>query len=288
MLFTNESELIDHYLSIVKTRNKILFSDFLSNGYKITTLDSVRDEFYTSCIFSKIILGMLITLIDDLADSPKTFNPRLLKIIYQLRVDNVKEIELKIQNDEDLQIIRLVHVLIVNLKNQLQNMPHWQILNDLFLFDISQIYLSNKYAELLTAYPFISNLSESKFYGPYNMGMVAAGTIDLMASESIKLEELGQCRECFILAQRMGRIGNLLATFIREQQEGDKTNEIFIFSQIESGSIEQYKDLLLKEHAQGLEKIKNFKEKISFFNTESYADGLAKLLALHLDMQGSI
>ena len=77
-------------------------------------------------------------------------------------------------------------------------------------------------------YPFIRNLSESRSLGPYNMGMVAAGMIDVIGSHKFPLCELGSLREGLVMGQRLGRIANLLSTFHREISEDDKTNEILL------------------------------------------------------------
>ena len=73
---------INYYMSLLKNRPRELFSYFLMKGYKCTTISSVHFNNLENVLNAKMYLGMLITLIDDLADNPSCSNPNLSKIIY--------------------------------------------------------------------------------------------------------------------------------------------------------------------------------------------------------------
>lgn len=280
-------KIIEHYGTILPHRPKELFSVFLAEGYRDTTLNSVGKRHEEHVVRAKMLLGMLITLLDDLADNPDYFNPKLLRILYHVG-SSIKDLPLSTLSDHEQDIVDLTDALIVEIKANIKNLPHWSTLQNIFLFDIWQIYLSNRFSELITETPSIKNIVEAKFYGPYNMGMVAAGMIDLMAVPSLNVAELGKCREIFLLGQRLGRIGNLLCTFTREQNEHDQTNEIAIAIEHSHESFLAYKNSLLKEHNAGIRKISRQKKLVTNFDTKKYSDGLLKLFNLHQRMMGTI
>ena len=220
------NQLINTYRSVSKIRNIELFSDFLINGYKMTTLSSVDEKYYNNVIMAKMHLGMLITLYDDLADNPKFQDNELLEILYMLPfvesnfIDNLSPDQIKIYD--------LSKYLLAGLQKYLIDCPNYKVLKDFFQFDIEQIFTSNKYSSLITQLPTGASAYESTRYGSFNMGIVAAGMIDLMGSSRLNIDELGYSRSAFHSAQRMGRISNLIVTLDRELNEKDITNELYI------------------------------------------------------------
>ena len=286
--FLSIESVIDYYQSVLPNRPRVLFSKFLAQGYEDTALSNISSEHAGHALRAKMLLGMLITLLDDLADNPEFFNPKLLKILYHIG-SKIRALPMDSLSAHEIKTIELTEFLINEIKNSLYTLPHWNILQNIFLFDIWQIYLSNRFAELMTESPWVRNIAEAKFYGPYNMGMVAAGMIDLMATPGIVLSELGKCREIFLLGQRLGRIGNLIATFARENQENDHTNEIAIL--LENGSehsFAHHRDALKREHDLGIKKIARQRKFITNFDTKLYSRGLVKLFDLHQSMIGTI
>ncbi len=280
--------VIDYYREILPLRPRALFSKFLAEGYRDTSLSNIATEHYSHTFRAKMLLGMLITLLDDLADNPHYFNPKLLRILYNVG-SKIRDLSTDTLSEHESEIVALTDFLIADIKTSLANLPNWNILQNIFLFDIWQIYLSNRFSELMTASPWVRNITEAKFYGPYNMGMVAAGMIDLMATPSLVLSELGKCREIFLLGQRLGRIGNLIATFARENDENDHTNEIAIYLEGASQqSFVHYRDTLKKEHDLGIKKIARQRKFITNFDTKIYSQGLIKLFELHRSMMGVI
>src|SRR6185437_8199281 len=89
-LATDLQSKLDHlihvYLNASNLRPEILFRRFLPTGYQQTTLSSVPEELLDSVIISKVCLGMMITLYDDLADNRKFRDSHLLQYLYQLNV----------------------------------------------------------------------------------------------------------------------------------------------------------------------------------------------------------
>lgn len=277
--------LISHYMSISQRRSESLFRHFLITGYKQTTLNSVSHFYFESIIYAKLILGMIITLYDDLADHPQHRNSLLLSFLYQLNIekDPLLQIPLDTMGQD---IYELACFLFSNLTMELKKYPHYELLKPVLQFDMEQFYLCNRHSELISSIPSCQNLHESSALGSYNMGIVAAGTIDLMASPSFHLDELGTCRTIFHIGQRLGRISNVISTLKREIDENDVTNEILIGSIEENVSQEKYQEKLKDEFSKKEKQLCSQNAKL--FCTKKYADGFLKLHELHMDFIGRI
>ncbi len=274
--------LIQTYMASSAARPEVLFRHFLPVGYRCTTLDSVESQRMESVILAKTHLGMIITLYDDFADHPKYRNPQLLQELYGLNIGKDRKAPCHLDG-EDLRIFELARLLFSQLTSVLRSFPHFDLLAPALQFDIEQFYSCNKHSELTALLPTIQNMMESRTLGHHNMGIVGAGTIDLMASSHFRIEELGSCREIFLLGQRLGRISNLIFTLKREIAEGDTTNEILISNE---STDENYVEFLMKEFNEKLTRIRS--RQIRMFSTEKYADGLLCLHQLYSSLEGRI
>lgn len=273
------TQLISQYQFHSSIRDPRLFSDFLIPGYKLTTISSVSELHDKKVQMAKLNLGMFITLIDDLADNPIHFNPKLLQHMYLLFPGGNPQ-TIPHLSKSDRATYELAKKLMENIHSQIKELPHYQSLKEILNFDLETVYRANRYSELMHVHPQMINLKESQEYGPYNMGMLAAGMLDLMGSEHLVTEELGIAREVFLLGQRMGRIGNLLATYQREIAENDVTNEISV-----AGNL-LYQDNLKRECLKLKEEIED--RPILTFDASAYAEGMNKLFDLHLSLMGVI
>jgi hypothetical protein len=123
---------------------------------------------------------MIITLYDDLADHPLYQNPLLLSKLYSLNIgiDYQNEINL---TSHDKNIFELARFLFSELTKTLKIFTHFEAFKFILQFDIEQFYACNRYSSLIGIYPELQNLTESRILGPHNMGIIAAGMIDLMA-----------------------------------------------------------------------------------------------------------
>ncbi|MFS4461209.1 hypothetical protein [Bdellovibrio sp. HCB2-146] len=272
--------LIATYRASSAIRPEVLFRHFLPTGYRATTLSSVAEDFQDLAILAKVHLGMIVTLYDDLADHPEHRNSELLKELYTLNVEEDRLAAVHL-NEKEKVVFELGRYLFLELTALLREFPHYRVLVAALRFDIEQFYSCNKYSELMSSFPAICNLEESRTLGSHNMGIVAAGTIDLMASSGLHLEELGKAREVLHLGQRLGRISNLVFTFNRELSEGDSTNEILI-----SKDPESYRKKLLEEFSAKATEIRS--HSLHTFSTQSYAEGLEELHRLHAALEGRI
>lgn len=281
----NTEVLIATYLKASSLRSEVLFRHFLPTGYKQTTLNSVAKDLFSDVIHAKIHLGMIITLFDDFADHPKYRNSKLLSYLYQLNIGSDRPAPSALKDDE-LKSYELARFLFLSLTEVLKTFPHYNTLLPALRFDIEQFYSCNRHSELMGLIPSIRNLTESRVLGPHNMGIVAAGTIDLMASPDMDLTELGSLREIFHLGQRLGRTSNLIFTLQRELREGDSTNEILISMQTRKSDQTKYQSQLLNEFTLHLQEIRSL-QTVSL-NSDHYAEGFVKLHELHAKLVGKI
>ena len=281
--------LISTYLAASSLRPELLFRHFLPTGYRLTTLDSVDNADLNTVIFAKVHLGMIITLYDDLADHPQHRNPDLLSALYQLNIGRDRPTPAHLSRQNRL-AFELARHLFSQLRCVLEDFPYHQLLEPALRFDIEQFYACNRHSELMSTLPTVHNLTESQLLGPHNMGIVAAGTLDLMASPQLKMKELGQCREVFHLGQRLGRISNLIFTLQRELSEGDTTNEILISHSVHPDTPDfkgsPYPVMLLREFGEILKRIVS--HKLETFHTPRYAEGFKAFHQLHASFEGAI
>ncbi len=276
-------DAIEYYLSVINFRSKELFSYFFVKGYKYTQLSSVMSEYENETFSAKMYLGMLITLIDDLADNPKCFNPGLLSLMYSNEMVTLEKLSVS-----DIDLINLKNFLFKNLHSHIKKLPNYEELVGVFNFDLEKVYLSNKFSELITSKTFICNNYEMKLYGSYTMGVLAAGMIDLMGIKNINYGEIGACREIFIIGQRLAKIANNISTFAREKLENDITNEITHSLNTSKKDFNYYKNKLEKEFLRGIKLIDKSKNKISSFNVLDYSHGIEKLFELNMSLIGKI
>jgi hypothetical protein len=275
--------LIEAYLSVSRQRPEILFRQFLPLGYAATTLSSVPAGLRGTAIFAKMHLGMLITLLDDFADHPRLRNPVLLGELYRLNLGSDAANAASLSREER-GVLELARLLLRGLESCVRGLPFGLRLLPALRFDLERFYSANRFSELLHELPGVASLREAGELGPHNMGMVAAGTIDLMASPALELEEIGACREILLLGQRLGRISNLIFTKAREEAEGDPTNEILMSERTHGGAA--HREKLEREFLEGLRRLRE--APLVTFDSYVYAEGIAALHRLHAGLEGKI
>lgn len=283
---------IDYFTSIVEHRSRKLYEVFLTKGYECTTVSSVTPQFYERLQYCKLLLGMRITLHDDLADNPRYFNPELLQRLINLPLHSDLGAP-SVLNESEEEIYELASFLNRELCTEILEFPNFRMLREVFEFDLECTDLATKYSAVMGMVPEIANFKEMQTFGPFNMGMVAAGTLDLMAISELDRSQLGQAREIFMLAQRLGRISNMISTYQREVKEGDLTNEIVLYRSQNphlSFPVQKATDDLKAEFAQGLNRLQKLQGKADFslFDLSAYKSGVEKLHELHLQLVGII
>lgn len=265
-------------------RAPALYNRFLVQGYTAITLNSVSQDDFSDLLRAKLCLGTLITLYDDFADRPSQSDPQLLEDLYQLNFGGNKSLG-RLKHDHHPVLVFALS-LFKEMETVLQRLPHYQHLNQILGFDLSQFYTANRYSSLVTANPFIGNPAENRAYAHHNMGMVLVSMMDLMASENLDLSELGAMREVFLMGQRMGRIFNVLVTRKREIMDGDITSELASYSSEHETAVAIKK--LRQEICDLREKILTYDSRIKTFSVKAFVDGLNQVQTLHEKMEGTI
>jgi hypothetical protein len=244
----------------------------------------VDEEHLHGVLFLKCNLGMLITLMDDFADNPQLRNKKLLEKLYRVPFDD-EFIDYELCSAEERKICALALKLRANIKSIIQSLPGFGPYYDVFKFDFEQILRANQYSELITDLPEIINPEECSQYGPYNMGMVLAGMIDLMSCPSV-VDPLGVLRQTFIIGQRHARLSNVITTLNRERAENDQTNEIVALSNYYGTTVDTQRREAESEMTELIEQLKRLE--IRQFDLSRYIGGLRELHSLHVSMSGAI
>lgn len=108
-----------------------------------------------------------------------------------------------------------------------EQLPRYAEFAPLLRFDWQQLFLSMRYAQLLSDLPQVQNLPEQDTYIPHSMHMLCNATLDLMCSPRFDLDELPVTRRATRVAQRMGCIANTLTTWERELDSSDLSSGVF-------------------------------------------------------------
>lgn len=287
---------IERFHAIHPHRSPKLFTEFLPQGYDMTTLSSVDTSARARALRAKCFLGMYITLYDDLADNPALFNMKLLTELYKIPFHG-DEVRADSVDDDAQKYLTFARVLADALLQELSTLTHYDEYRELFEFDLRQFYNCNQYYTLAQKYPHLGNSVEARLFGPFNMGMIVAATIDIMASSTFCTRELGQARALFLFGQRFGHICNSLTTLAREISEQTITNEVLLIAHEKSsashfsnviGNVDVALSVLREEQELLLTKLAVHARMITSFDAHGYINGLKNLRALHERMMGSI
>jgi hypothetical protein len=287
---------VEKYLAHLDNRNSQLFTRFLPCGYEFVTLSSVDDNHKQELIIAKCHVGIFITLLDDYADNPSMANPELLKELHKIPyyTDSLDTSNL---TEHENNIVQLAFFIANEFIQRMRLLPAYEKYKNIFEFDLMQFINCNKYFSLATHHPDIINKYEISQWGPFNMGMVIIGMLDIMASPNFVITELGTVREIFYLAQRFGHICNTLTTFSRELIEHDYANEIIVTglsnniinkNDIKTLSADELikklqvnTNLLVNQRLDILTQLNCLAEKTSSFDVKEYITGLNRLQLLH-------
>lgn len=261
-------------------RSERLFTEFLPRGYRLTALRRHHGELDELLLTAKVLLGSLITFHDDLADHPTHFDPTTLDYLYGVSTTRPT-------SDLGIQRLTIAQSLGDEFGDAVRQLPHHRLYARLLCFDLDQFYSANRYSALLRVLPGLANVTESRHFGAFNMGMIAAATLDLMAIGPIAPQELAAIRETVFLGQRAARISNVITTLAREQDEGDLSNEALIGAA--SGcDVATYVEDLESEHAQHVLTIQRMAVRCRAVDLGRYGRAIQALHDLHREFDGTI
>jgi hypothetical protein len=273
-------ELIQRVRPFTGFRHPELFRSFLPRGYQMMTLSSVTPEERQKLILTKVKIGTLITLYDDLADHPKLRSAEILNKLYLYPFHRNRS------DEPSTEIEELVATIWDEVLGDLKRLVNYQILANVFQFDLVQFYNANRYSELITDQPFLSNVAENRNYAPHNMGIILVGTVDLMASPNFSINELGQIRAFLYQAQVLARLMNVLTTYERELSQGDLTSEVA--ARVGSGTnidSERVAAEIFSEMNEGLCSLERAASRLRSFDGLQYLQSLRKLYGLHEELK---
>lgn len=296
-------DAFEQFHQLHEHRKKALFTEFLPEGYSLTTLDCVPTHARDEIIFIKCLLGMHITLYDDLADNHDLANVAILAELYKIPFD----LHLLSSSDvstHEQRLMNFARTLTDDMMATITKLPRYDVLKEIFEFDFKQFYNANHYYSLALKNIHLLNSWEIKSFGPFNMGMVIAGTIDLIASSTFMMNDLRHTRSLLIRAQRFGHIANTITTLAREIKERTFTNEAIILC-LEQGKLSDddlenaHDQSLLDETSSALTMLKIEQQKIlseisqranaiKSWNAIRYVNNLSRLQTLHEQFLGVI
>jgi len=188
----------------------------------------------------------------------------------------------------------------------LDTLPRCKILKEVLLYDIAQMINGKYFSALVNLQPVMINSAEDYIYGPHSMHAVIFLSIDMMATETVDLNEMGILRSIFWSSSVMARISNCVVTWKREAKAKDFSNLIFgvgieekIIKPDELSSLptdqlceriskSQLENHLLDEWINRKKFILSFKDTIKSVNLEVFAQQNEMFLQLHLACKGQI
>jgi len=199
----------------------------------VTTLSCIDKNLFDQAREIKFLGVMFDTSIDDVADGIDGVGQfdELAKIL--LRAVTSKP-NITDQQDRRTQLKALWS----EMSRRLCALPRYREFADLLQFDHQQLINSMRYACLLREHPERLNSAEDALYQPPSMYILPSATIDLMASPTFDINEIGRVRAAVQCAQAMGRIANMLTTWQREVHQHDFTSGIFALA-VERGVLSQ-------------------------------------------------
>ncbi len=254
------------------------------------TLSCVDKRFLEEITDIKILLTMLDAILDDLADRNKDWES--IERVYRALEEGGEGI-LGLASDLWRYVISV-----------LKKFQMFKYYEKILLFDLKQMINSMFYSCLVNTKPEIINFTESKINTAHNMIIYLYIDVDLIASPSFDLRELGMLREMIWYVQQMARVGNWITTWKRELKEKDFSSGVFAYA-VSNGVID-VEDLtersdgeivkiiensdviegLIEEWKRNYERVVEMASKFKSFDGLSFVKGFENLMKFHLASEG--
>ncbi len=166
---------------------------------------------------------MLVVVLNDIAD--QDHDEELLETL--LNAIFIREIDTSWLDEAGRLKLAFTLELWDTIFDRALQLPHYEALKDLFVFDYRQLFNCLRYAILVNRDPSRLNQLEHDIYNSHNMHMMISFTLDLMATPGFDRRELGLLRKAAWQAECMGRIGNAVTTWQREILDLDFTSDVW-------------------------------------------------------------
>ena len=193
------------------------------HGVELTTLACVRSSLRADVRDTKVLVGMLNVLIDDVADQHA--DGELLSVLMKLVHGDQPQLDRLTAQQ------RRYGEFTCQIWNEIwrraKRYPCYDPYSALLQFDLAQLFNTVYYSHLVNSNPYILNVAEHDDHSPQGMGLLGLATIDLMCSPEFSVIDLGRLREAMWHAQWMARIGNLITTWQREVKDRDYSSGVF-------------------------------------------------------------
>lgn len=271
-------------------------------GVDLITLPSVKEELRCHVVETKLLSIFYGTLIDDIADRDQ--DGEMLQLAVSLGFEEWSRERLTFWAGRRREYLEMVARIWKEVWSRCSSYPRFKEFEQILRFDTEQTLNAMRYALMVNQRPEGLNVIEHDLYQPHNMQIMFMASVDLCASPTFDMDELGAVREIFWHAQRMGRIGNMITTWEREVLDRDFSSGIFahaihlgvlkgtdlrdlpaheIMSRLEESSCQEvfiqewkyHRDLMAK-------KIKT----ILSVDLSGYLSGFEEVLKLHLGSRG--
>ncbi len=287
--------IVDDYEAGVGLRNRFLWK-WVGAVFKYAgvTLSCVDEKLVDEVVDTKILITVLAAVFDDVADRERDWErvERLSQIVfgnYVKEEDRLAEFTLQLWNE---------------IVSSVSKFPMYRYYEKIFLFDVKQMINSMFYSCIVNEKPEMMNFTENSFYTASNMCIYPYIDVDLMASPTFDVRELGRFREMLWHVQQMARIGNWITTWKRELRENDVSSGVFAYS-LSSGVVtpEELRRLpeneitakiegsdivnsLIQRWSENYEKVKEMAPEFRSFDGLKFVKGLENLLKFHLASEG--
>lgn len=276
----NLEEAVKLYKSVGPRNAEFLFR-WLYNVYSKVYVPCINPKFKEILATDKTKLTVFDVLVDDLADSYKLRDGKLLEQFIQIPWNIGKRYP-----NEYLEAGRKIWKSCIE---SIRKYPRFKEFKRMFYFDLRQVLSSMEYSFLVNTIN-LDNQLENKIYPPHGCMVILHCDMDLMCSPDFDLRDLSNMRVIFHLAQRISHLGNMLNTYPKEIEEKDFSSPIISLatrkelvkrSRLRGYELSRIKSLepeFKREAEECLEKLKEYENKIESVNIKGFSDSLGKLL----------
>lgn len=217
----------------VGCRKKDQFVWFL-RAFENLSLPTVKNQYLDSLAITKTRLAMFDILIDDKVDNPKVRDFNLIEHLLRIPF-NYESYENSNLSTKDIEYLNFARKLWQEIIEEVKKYPKYKRYEDEFNFDLKMLVTAVEYSKFVNIHPNAANLIENGAYVPHGMTFIIQTDWDLMCSEGFDDSELGILRELAYTEQKMGGLGNLIATYPRELIESNMSSEALVRFQKEFG-----------------------------------------------------
>lgn len=211
-----------------------LVNNWLVLGYQLSLIDYVNLDFFEDLVFAGTLLGMLDTMIDDIVDDQSAWSPELARLLLTLEDDTANTS--KLTSDEEL-YYKYSKKIWNRIIDTIKTFPQFTAFSQEFQHSINMLKKMFQYCIDVREERIMPTYEKSSELLPHNLTLLIYSIMTLMtAKEVLDKERIEKIKEVVESGQKIQHWYNLLATYAREADEGDMTNELVCLA-LENGEI---------------------------------------------------